>query len=145
MVSKLPRPQSILFVCHHNAIRSPMAEGMMKTHFGEELRVESCGLSPGDLDEYMVMVMKEKKIDMSDHRPKPLTQMDRESFEMVIAFTESASEASKAHFGENAIVETWPVADPTIGSLDVRALMNNYRAVRDNIESKLRRKFISKS
>ena len=46
-------------------------------------------------------------------------------------------------FDETAnLIEFWPLPDPTQGSLDVRAIMNNYRAIRDNINMRLKNKFI---
>ena len=37
-------PQSILFCCDHNAVRSPMAEGIMKKLFGTGTYVQSVGV-----------------------------------------------------------------------------------------------------
>ncbi|MDE0761698.1 MAG: low molecular weight phosphatase family protein, partial [Planktomarina sp.] len=42
MVTDLP--QSILFCCDHNAVRSPMAEGLMKKFYGTETYVQSAGV-----------------------------------------------------------------------------------------------------
>ena len=41
MVKELP--QSILFCCDHNAVRSPMAEGIMKKFYGLGTYVQSVG------------------------------------------------------------------------------------------------------
>jgi len=96
-------PNSILFVCHLNSIRSPMAEGLMNKLYSYT-QAQSCGLAAGDLD---------------------------------------AGEASKAAFdGTDTVIEVWPLPDPSQGSLDVRAIMNNYRAIRDNIEARLKRAFV---
>jgi len=56
-------PNSVLFVCYLNSIRSPMAEGLMKKRFSQQLYVQSAGMESGDLDELMVAVMAEKSID----------------------------------------------------------------------------------
>ena len=37
-------PHSILFCCDHNAVRSPMAEGMMKQFYGRAAYVQSAGV-----------------------------------------------------------------------------------------------------
>ena len=42
MVTELP--QSILFCCDHNAVRSPMAEGIMKKFYGLGTYVQSVGV-----------------------------------------------------------------------------------------------------
>ena len=50
-------------------------------------------------------------------------------------------EEEAAFFETETTVQSWPIPDPTQGSLDVRAMMNNYRAIRDNIEGRLKRYF----
>ena len=37
-------PQSVLFCCDHNAVRSPMAEGLMKKFYGTGTYVQSVGV-----------------------------------------------------------------------------------------------------
>lgn len=135
-------PGAVLFVCFLNSIRSPMAEGLMKAQFGDKVYVQSCGISKGELDDLMVAVMAEKGIDMAEHNPKALDELGDSSFDLVIAFTDQASEAAQAYFaGTDTEVELWPLPDPTAGMLDVRALMNNYRSVRDTINARISRRF----
>ena len=65
-------PGSVLFACGQNAIRSPMAEGLMKYLHGLRLYVQSAGVRPGELDPFAVAVMDEIGIDISRHRPHSL-------------------------------------------------------------------------
>ena len=103
----------------------------------------SCGMASGDLDDLMVAVMREKGVDMSEHEAQTLGDVAEQDFGLVIAFTEAAGEAAKAVFEDSGIrIEVWPLPDPSQGSLDVRAIMNNYRAIRDNIETRLKRAFV---
>ncbi len=37
-------PQSVLFCCDQNAVRSPMAEGIMKKFYGHDVYVQSAGI-----------------------------------------------------------------------------------------------------
>jgi len=128
-------PQSILFVCYLNSIRSPIAEGLCRHLFGDRLSASSCGLEAGELNDLMVAVMREKGIDMSGHEARTLDDLSNDGFDLVIAFTESAGEAAKAVFASSDTeILVWPTPDPTVGVLDVRAMMNNYRSVRDFIE-----------
>jgi protein-tyrosine-phosphatase len=119
-----------------------MAEGLMKKRFSQQLYVQSAGMESGDLDELMVAVMAEKSIDMRGHKARNLAELDDRNYDLVIAFTPHAAEASKALFeGTDTQVELWPVPDPTAGSLDVRAMLNNYRSIRDFIDNRLQRRF----
>lgn len=139
------RPGSVLFMCYMNSIRSPMAEGLMKARYGAEIYVQSCGLAAGELDSLMVAVMSEKCIDMSAHMSRTLDELTETNYDVVITFTPEAGEAARTFFtGRDAKIEVWPTPDPTQGSLDVRSMMNNYRAVRDTIDERLERRFEGK-
>ena len=48
-----------------NAVRSPMAEGLMKHYFGNRVYVDSVGVRPADVDPFAVAVMDEIGIDIS--------------------------------------------------------------------------------
>lgn len=114
----------------------------MKKRHGRSLYVQSAGMASGEIDELMVSVMAEKGIDMSQHKSRTLSELGDTNYDLAIAFTENAAEAARAMFdGTDTIVETWIVPDPTAGSLDVRAMMNNYRAIRDFIDNRLGRRF----
>ena len=118
----------------------------MKQRFGQSVYAQSCGLSKGELDDLMVSIMAEKGIDMRGHTARTLQDLGDTSFDLVIAFTEEAGDAAKAYFASSdAEIEVWPLPDPTAGMLDVRAIMNNYRAIRDNIDNRLTRRFKAKS
>jgi len=135
---------SVLFICYLNSIRSPMAEGLLKKLAGDTIFVQSCGTSKGETDQLMVAVMKERGIDMTDHEPKSLEDISDRSFDVVIAFTDDAGDAAKAAFeGQDTLVEIWPTPDPTAGSLDVRAMMNNYRAIGTMLERRLKERFLT--
>lgn len=138
----IKKPESVLFVCTLNSIRSPMAEGLMKQKFGQDVYVQSCGLEAGELNELMVAVMREKGIDLSAHNSKSLNQISDQYYDIIITFNQQALAAVKAVFEDTECeIECWEVPDPTIGALDVRAMMDNFRAVRDNIEMRIDAKF----
>jgi len=142
MAKPVPLPSSILFVCYLNSIRSPMAEGLMKKRSGQDVYVQSAGMATAELDDLMVSIMAEKGIDMSGHKARALSDLGDTSFDYIIAFTEAAGEAAKAVFADtDSIIDVWAIPDPTAGSLDVRAIMNNYRSIRDYIDAKLARYF----
>jgi len=135
-------PDAVLFVCTLNSIRSPMAEGLMKKKFRNEIYVQSCGIETGELNQLMVAVMSEVGVDMSNHTSRSLEDLGDTSYDVVIAFTENAGEAARAVFDDSdTSIEIWPLPDPTAGAHDVRAMKNNYRAVRENIDMRLKRRF----
>lgn len=132
----------VLFICQLNSVRSPMAEGLLRKRMGDRIDVQSCGLSPVDPNEFMLSVMREVGIDMSDHEPLGLADVQDEDFDRIIAFTASAKAGAEAAFeGRDMNIELWAVPDPGEGSLDVRAMLDNYRAIRSNIDARLGREF----
>jgi len=79
---------------------------------------------------------------MSTHEPLALHDLREHDFDRIIAFTESAKAGAEAVFGQRGLeIELWSVPNPGEGSLDVRALLNNYRAIRANIDARLAREF----
>ena len=135
-------PDSVLFVCTLNSIRSPMAEGLMKHMYGDQVYVQSCGLRAGELNELMVAVMKEIGIDMQGHQAKSLQDIGDTSFDIAIAFSKEIAHALQSVFADtDTTIEIWETPDPTAGAIDVRAMMDNFRAVRTSIKNRMTRKF----
>ena len=129
---------AILFACNINAVRSAMAEAMIKITFPGEIFVDSCGVFPGNPDGFAIAVMDEIGIDMAEHQPKSFADLDSEFYDVVISFS---SEAHAAAIGltHSMDCETiyWPVdnlADLT-GPREER--LRAYRHVRDDIKTKL--------
>jgi protein-tyrosine-phosphatase len=68
--------QSVLFVCAHNAVRSPMAEAIAKHFFGRSIYVQSAGVRKGELDPFAVAALEEIGIDASRHKPKSVEELE---------------------------------------------------------------------
>ena len=129
---------SILFVCGENALRSPMAEGIVKRLYGERVYVDSVGVRAGALDQMAVAAMDEAGIDISGHRPKPLAELMDGSFDLVVSLTEEAHRhALDITSGSASEVEHWATTDPSLveGSREVR--MTAYREVRDALTARI--------
>ena len=132
----------VLFICQLNSVRSPMAEGLLRKQLGQSVDVQSCGLTPIEPNDFMLSVMREVGVDMSEHTPVGLADLQDDVFDRVIAFTASAKAAAETAFENTDMeIELWAVPDPGEGSLDVRALLNNYRAIRTNIDARIGREF----
>ena len=63
-------PGAVLFACDRNAVRSAMAEAMLKHLHGTHIYVDSAGVIAGEPDPFAVAVMEEIGLDLSNHRPK---------------------------------------------------------------------------
>lgn len=137
-------PQSVLFCCDHNAVRSPMAEGIMKKFYGMDTYVQSVGVK-GDLeiDGFAISVCQELGVELSRHRARSFDQLEQwgdalSSFDLIVALSpasrEMARELTRIYHLD---VEYWPIFDPT-GQGETRdAKLAAYRQARDQIVAKL--------
>jgi len=119
-----------------------MAEGLLRKHLGDAVSVQSCGLTPEDPNGFMISVMNEVGIDMSAHTPSALEERKSDHFDRVIAFTDTVKKEVEDVLGQKGCeVELWAVPNPGEGSLDVRAILNNYRVIRSDITALIKREF----
>ncbi|MDA1325747.1 MAG: arsenate reductase ArsC [Proteobacteria bacterium] len=135
-------PASVLFVCSENALRSPMAEGMVKAFFGDRVYVDSIGVRDGELDPMASAVMQEIGIDISGHRPKRLDDLLDTSFDAIVALSAEAHQEALDRMRNEAVdVVFWPIGDPSVvdGNRDVR--LAAYREVRDTLRALIEEMF----
>jgi protein-tyrosine-phosphatase len=135
-------PGAVLFCCTFNAVRSPMAEGIMKRLHGKRVFVDSVGVKHGELDPFVVAVMDEIGIDVSRHKPRTFGDLEDSSFDVVVSLSPEAQHKAVdlvRHFA--CEVEYWPTFDPTAvdGSREVR--LDAYRQVRDELWRHIRDRF----
>jgi arsenate reductase (thioredoxin) len=119
----------VLFVCVHNAGRSQMAAGWLRTLAGDAVEVRSAGSLPGDrVNPAAVEAMAEVGIDISDQRPKVLTTDAVEASDVVI--TMGCGDACPIFPGKRYL--DWPLEDPAGRGLA------SVRPIRDEIERRIR-------
>ena len=122
---------TILFACTHNMIRSPMAEALMKARFPNRVFVDSCGITEGSLDGFVVTVMDEIGIDLKAHLQNGLPILDDEYFDLIVCFSEDLHNTPLNLPAANHEVEYWPVYDAALASENREERLKAYRAVRD--------------
>ena len=135
-------PSAVLFACTYNTVRSPMAEGILKSFKGQYIYVDSVGVCAGEPNGFMIEVMAEVEIDLSNHVPKTFQLLDDRSFDLVISLSPEAQHSAVELTRWMACeVEYWPTLDPTIltGSREIR--LNGYRSMRENLFEKIRDRF----
>ncbi len=145
MAERPSRPHAVLFACGMNAVRSPMAAGLLQQMFGKSLYVGSAGVQKGELDPFVVAVMDEIGVDISRHKPttfEELNELEGLSFDLIVTLSPPAHhKALELTRTIAADVEYWPTVDPTgiEGSREQR--MDAYRAVRDQLMAHIQERF----
>ena len=143
-----PIPGSVLFCCDHNAIRSPMAEGMMKKLYGRQAYVQSAGvMSDMEVDGFAIAVCGELGIELGRHRVRSFDDMrqwgdDLGQFDLVVALSPASKHQAlelTRHF--HLDVEYWPIMDPSGLGEGRDARLAAYRQTRDQIETRMRARF----
>ena len=137
-------PGSVLFCCDHNAIRSPIAEGLAKLYYGKKIFIQSAGiLNDFEIDGFAISVCEEIGIKLAKHQPRSFLDMDQwgdriDSFDLVVALSETSKrkviEATKSYAVK---VIYWPIFDPTVIVNRREEKIENYRKTRDQISAKL--------
>ena len=137
-------PGSVLFCCDHNAIRSPIAEGLAKLYYGKKIFIQSAGiLNDFEIDGFAISVCEEIGIKLAKHQPRSFLDMDEwgdriDSFDLVVALSETSKrkviEATKSYAVR---VIYWPIFDPTVTVNRWEEKIANYRKTRDQISAKL--------
>lgn len=133
--------KSVLFVCNQNAVRSPMAEALLKRHSKRRVFVESAGLIAGALDPFSVSALKEEGIDISAHKALTLADVDLSAFDLVIALTQEAHSHLAKGAPADTTIEFWATPDPSDTEGNRNQIMESYRLVRDHLEVRIADRF----
>ncbi len=140
-----PLPQSVLFCCDHNAVRSPMAEGIMKKFYGTGTYVQSVGVKNDmEIDGFSIAVCKELDVELARHRSRSFDEMeqwgdDLGSFDLVVCLSPASQRrALELTRFYHLDVEYWPILDPTGLGESREDKLASYRSARDQIIERLR-------
>ncbi len=141
-------PRSVLFCCDHNAVRSPMAEGMMKRFYGHRAYVQSAGVrNDHEIDGFAIAVCRELGIELDRHRARTFEEMqawgdDLGQFDLIVALSPASQRVAlelTRYF--HLDVEYWPVLDPSGLGEGREARLAAYRQARDQIRERMLARF----
>ena len=82
----------VLFICRHNSARSQIAEALLKKLYGDKYEAYSAGITPAEINPYVVRAMAEVGIDISKQRPKSLMEFWGQKFDYVVTVCDYAKE-----------------------------------------------------
>jgi protein-tyrosine-phosphatase len=141
-------PTSVLFCCDYNAVRSPMAEGMMKKNYGSRIYVQSAGVkNEQEVDGFSVAVCAEIGVELHKHRVRSFHDMEAwgdriGSYDLIVALSPAAMRAAQEYTRYHAIdVEYWPTYDPTGLGETREAKLAAFRQTRDQIAARILDRF----
>ena len=130
----------VLFLCTGNSARSQMAEAFLRAYAGEHFEVHSAGLEPkGYILPEVLAVMQERGLDLNDHTSKGVeTYLGRMIFAHTITVCGDAEENCPAIFLNMGNHEHWPFDDPARFEGSEAERLESTRAVRDQLDQRVR-------
>lgn len=115
---------TVLFVCVHNAGRSQMAAGFLRTLGGDRVAVLSAGSVPADrLNPTAVEAMAEVGVDIAGQRPKVITPDAVQAADVVVTM----GCGDECQYFPGTRYEDWQLDDPAGLPLE------QVRSIRDEI------------
>ena len=131
---------SVLFLCTGNSCRSQMAEGFLREFGGDRFTAYSAGTDPAErVHPLAVQVMSEKGIDISDGEPKNVGEfLGRLPVRLLVIVCDGANEKCPRIFPGMMNRMFWPFDDPAAFVGSEAAILEKFRTVRDQIESRIK-------
>ncbi|MGB7291698.1 MAG: arsenate reductase ArsC [Thermodesulfobacteriota bacterium] len=131
--------KKVLFVCVHNSARSQMAEELLRKIAGNRFDAESAGLEPGKLNPYVIKVLKEEGIDITNKKTKSafdLLKAGRRYTYVITVCDETSAEACPV-FPSCEERSHWSFPDPSkfVGTDDEK--IEQVREIKNQIKAKI--------
>lgn len=128
--------RKILFVCIHNSARSQMAEAFLNKYGDGVFEAESAGLEAGKLNPYVVKVLQEVGIDISNKGTQEVFDLFRQGrlFQAVITVCDEASAEGCPIFPGVVKRLGWSFPDPSTFTGTEDEILEQTRKVRDDIK-----------
>jgi arsenate reductase len=137
--NKKQKTTKILVLCTGNSCRSQMAEGFLKS-FDPNLEVVSAGTEPsGEVHPKAIQVMKEVGIDLSNNKPKPVSDFLNDKFDYVITVCDGAKESCPVFTGDVKHRLHIGFEDPAEVKGTEDFILSEFRRIRDEIKRDFRK------
>jgi len=106
------KPLRVLFLCTQNSARSQLAEALLTRKGRGRFEVASAGTDPAArVHPVAVAVLGEQGIDWSGKRPKPLSAVSHENWDLIITVCDRARESCPSFPGQPVFAH-WGIEDP---------------------------------
>ncbi len=135
-------PQSVLFACTLNAVRSPMAEALARQLLPRNVFIASAGIRKSEVDGFAVAVMREVDLDIGSHIPQNIEEIGCTAFDIIVALSPEAEQFAREVVRATATeVEFWPIPDLS-GAGETRSQrLDAFREVREMLRRRIRARF----
>ena len=135
--------KTVLFACNMNAVRSPMAAGLVNHYFGDHITAFSAGVRQAEeINSFSIACMEELGIDITEHRPRTFADLGEVKLDLVVSLTPQAQHQAVELTHINPVeFEYWPTFDPTLATGNREQRMATFREVRDSLLTRIKARF----
>lgn len=131
------KKENLIIICTGNSARSQMAEAIFRKLAGGYYNVYSAGLDAHGINPYTVKIMEEIGFDLKSHRSINLNEyLGTIDFDIVIIVCSNAEKRCPIIPGVTRLY--WPFEDPATATGSEEEIMTKFRAVRNQIEQKIK-------
>lgn len=127
----------VYFLCTGNSCRSQMAEGFLRALGDGRYEARSAGLEAHGLNPRAVQVMMEAGVDISGHSSDVIDSELLGRATYVITLCGHADEHCPVISNKNVIKWHWGFDDPAKATGTEAEIMEQFRAVRDSIKTRM--------
>lgn len=146
----------ILFLDDDNTRRSVMAEVLLRAKAGDDISVESAGVTVGDPCDYTDAALREIGLSSADHEPRSLPEIEETTFDIVVTLGEKAKEfcerAERAQasggsredcqrvgiwYPSSSVHLHWETENPLVGAETDEDTANRFRKAREELQQRL--------
>jgi protein-tyrosine-phosphatase len=119
-----------------------MAAAILRHLSGRTIYCRSAGVRPGEIDAFAIAVMDEIGIDIANHQPRSIEDLEDTSFDLIITLAPEAHHKALELTRTMAVeVEYWPTLDPSAATGNREQILESYRAVRNALFQRIKSRF----
>jgi len=131
--------KKVLFICTHNSARSQIAEALINNLYRDKYEAQSAGITPTEINPYVVKAMAEIGIDILKNRSKSIEEFRGENFNYVVTVCDNAKESCPFFPGEKIIHKAFE--DPSKFKGSEEEIMKEVRRIREEIREWIKHTF----
>jgi arsenate reductase len=129
-----------LFIRNHNLARSQIAEGLLKSLYGEYYEVYNAGSNPTIVNPYAIKVLEEISVDISGNRSKNLKEFEDLEFDYVVTVCDGEGQKCPCFSGGKTYIQK-SFEDPAAVNGDDPVKFDAFRRNRKDIKFWLEKTF----
>lgn len=138
---KTPKKQTVLFLCVYNSVRSQIAEGLMRSLYGDRFDAYSAGIAPAGVHPLAIRTMREIGVDLTGQRSKSVCELPRRRFKYIVTFSSEIQGILGPRMPHGKISIHCPVKSPSDIYAEENEALADFRKLRNRIQELLRQTF----